>query len=129
MGERVVGGHPRGAAGVVRRAEQHWEGSDVDGPSALRVGGEVWLYYGGAGGIGLARSIDGLLFTKTPGPVLAPDPGNAWETSPPRAPSVAVLPDGSWTMFYAAGNAIGEAHSSDGLSWTRVDGDPSSEAR
>jgi hypothetical protein len=34
------------------------------------------------------------------------------------------MPDGSWRMFYGAGAAIGEARSDDGLSWTRVDGDP-----
>jgi hypothetical protein len=31
-------------------------------------------------------------------------------------------------MFYAAGRAIGEARSDDGRTWTRVDGDPSTEA-
>jgi hypothetical protein len=112
---------------VVLSASLPWEmgkTSDVTGPSALRVGSQIWLYYAASGGIGLARSSDGLTFTKTGAPVLAPDASAAWETTVPRAPSVAVFPDGSWHMVYAAGTSIGEATSPDGLHWTRVAENP-----
>ena len=42
----------------------------------------------------------------------------------PSEPSVALFPDGTWHMFYAAGVSIGEATSSDGATWTRVGGNP-----
>jgi hypothetical protein len=108
---------------MVLSSDQAWEGADLTGPSALRSGGQVWLYYAAAGGIGLATSTDGLgglEFTKTSSPVLAVDPTVAWETTPPHAPSVAVFPDGSWHMMYGAGDAIGEATSPDGVTWTRA---------
>ena len=73
----------------------------------------------------MARSADGLTFRKEPGPILGRDaaPGS-WETTPPRAPSVYALPDGRLRMLYAAGQAIGEAESRDGLAWTRIGGGP-----
>jgi hypothetical protein len=110
---------------VVLTATLPWEGASVSGPSALRVGSEIYLYYAAAGGVGLARSSDGLHFDKTGAPVLALDGAAAWETTPPSAPSVAVLPDGTFDMMYSAGVSIGEATSLDGITFTRVDGDPS----
>ncbi|HEX8793358.1 MAG TPA: hypothetical protein VF765_20585 [Polyangiaceae bacterium] len=111
---------------VVLKASQAWEGGSVSGPSALRVGSEVWLYYAAAGGIGLAKSNDGgMTFQALPQPVLAPDHGVGWEFTPPRAPSVAVFPDGSFHMLYASGDAIGEAVSASGDGgWQRVGGAP-----
>jgi hypothetical protein len=126
--DNQTGSHPPHFPAVVLAADRPWEGDDLGGPGALRVHGEVWLYYAAADGIGLAKSSDGLSFTKTGGPVLAAEGGAGWEVTPPRAPSVAVLPDGSWRMFYGAGGSIGEARSDDGMTWTRVDGDPSTEA-
>jgi hypothetical protein len=116
--------HPRHVAPLVLSADQPWEGGSVEGPSAIRVSGQVWLYYGAAGGIGLATSTDGLAFAKRTGPVLAADTAVAWETTAPHAPSVAVFPDGTWHMLYGAGNAIGEATSPDGTVWTRAGTEP-----
>jgi hypothetical protein len=114
---------------VVLSATLAWEGTGVSGASALEApSGGIWLYYAAAGGIGLAKSQDGMHFTKTGQPVLGPDKGVGWEFTPPRAPSVAVFPDGSWHMLFASGNAVGEATSPDGETWTRVDGDPSTPA-
>ncbi len=110
---------------VVLTADAAWEGSSLGGPSVVRIGGRTFLYYAAQGGIGLAESDDGLTFTKQPMPVLAPDPTVTWETSAPAAPSVAVYPDGRIRMLYAAGVDIGEAESSDGVAWTRLDADPS----
>jgi hypothetical protein len=117
--------HPSHAAPVVLHATQPWEGRDLSGPSALRVGSDVWLYYAGAGGIGLAVSHDGGgTFQSQSAPVLAAAGGASWEPTPPRAPSVAILPDGSFHMLYASGDAIGEAVSADGKAWQRVGADP-----
>lgn len=116
--------HPQHTPPVVLSADQPWEGGTLSGPSALLSGGQVWLYYAGAGGIGLAQSSDGLSFTKVGTPVLTPDPTAAWESTTPHAPSVAIFPDGSWHMLYGAGNAIGEATSPDGMTWTRVSSSP-----
>jgi hypothetical protein len=120
--------HPLHAAPQVLAADQPWEGANLAGPSAVQVGTQTWLYYGAAGGIGLAQSSDGATFTKAPGPVLGADPGAAWESTPPGAPSVAVFPDGSWHMAYSAGASIGEAVSADGVSWARFDADPTTPA-
>jgi len=113
---------------VVLTASLAWEGGSVAGPSALRVGSSVYLYYAAVGGIGLARSSDGASFTKEPAPILAHDPTVRWETTAPFAPSVAQLPDGSFDMMYAAGVSIGEATSADGVHFTRVDADLSTPA-
>ncbi|HEY3819538.1 MAG TPA: hypothetical protein VGL81_20355 [Polyangiaceae bacterium] len=112
---------------VVLQASQPWEGGatgNLGGPSALLVGGQLWLYYAAAGGIGLAQSADGLSFTKQGAPVLTPDASATWEATTPHAPSVAIFPDGTWHMMYGAGVSIGEATSPDGITWTRVAGNP-----
>jgi hypothetical protein len=111
---------------VVLSATMPWEGTSLGGPFVLRVGGEVLLYYGAAGGIGLARSTDGgLVFRKEARPVLERDQASPWETTQVRAPSVHALPGGGLRMFYASGASIGEAESLDGVHFTRVDPDPS----
>jgi len=124
VGDNADTSHPHHTAPVVLAADQAWEGAGLSGPSALLAGGQVLLYYAAAGGIGLATSTDGLVFTKTAGPVLAPDATAAWETTTPHAPTVAVFPDGSWHMLYGAGGSIGEATSADGRTWTRAAGNP-----
>jgi hypothetical protein len=109
----------------VLSADAAWEGASLAGPSALRVGSQIYLYYAADGGIGLARSDDGLAFVKEAQPVLTMSTDMAWETSVPTAPSVVVYPDGKLRMMYASGTSIGEAASDDGVTWTRVDADPS----
>jgi hypothetical protein len=113
---------------VVLSADAPWEGKSVSGPFVLRVEAEVLLYYAAAGGIGMARSSDGLVFRKEPGPVFTRDPASAWETTEVRAPSVYMLPDGRLRLLYAAGSSIGEAESVDGVHFQRVDPDPSTPA-
>jgi hypothetical protein len=109
---------------VVLRAEEAWEGGVVDRPAVVVFGGEHWLFYAGAGGIGAAKGSDGVTFTRVgSGPVLAPSGG--WEAAGmPTSPAVLVAADGSLRMYYevplAGGSAIGEARSSDGASWERV---------
>jgi hypothetical protein len=110
---------------VVLAPDRPWEGNALGGPSLVRLGGDVLLYHSGAEGIGVARSSDGRVFRKEPGPVLGRDPSRgSWETTPPRAPTVYALPDGRLRMLYAAGTGIGEASSADGVAWERLGGGP-----
>ncbi len=102
-----------------------WEGSSVDKPDVHVVGGKIWMFYEAAGGIGLARSDDGTSFTREPGPVLGPDPNAAWEGGKtPGAPALLEVADNDFRLFYAVNDRIGEAHSSDGVAWTRSAGGP-----
>ncbi|MFO0663184.1 MAG: hypothetical protein U0174_04495 [Polyangiaceae bacterium] len=101
-----------------------WEGTALGRPSALRVRGEVWLYYATANGIGLARSGDGIHFRREANPVLGPANPGGWETEAPKEPSVAVFPDGTFHMLYVSGSSIGEAASGDGVHFQRVDAVP-----
>ncbi len=112
----------------VLTATLDWEGGTVGAPAVVVRGREVLLYYAGAGGIGLARSMDGLRFDKLASPVLS-EGFVGWASGAPRSPGVAVLPDGSMRLFYeadsASGLAIGEARSTDGVAWEPVDDGPS----
>lgn len=113
---------------TVLEASLPWEGKALSGPFAIRINDELLLYYAAEGGIGVARSIDGLTFTREAGPVLTRDPSSGWETTEVRAPSVYVLPDARVRMLYASGGYIGEAESIDGVHFQRVDPDPSTPA-
>jgi hypothetical protein len=126
------------ASEVVLTPDAPWEGGVLASPAAVRMGGEIWLYYAAQGGIGLAKSADGHAFTKVPGPVLGPSPGGWERGGVPAAPGVVQLPDGSLRMFYEVAVAdggsapkppesvtvIGEAESADGLTWTRLGSAP-----
>lgn len=103
---------------VVLEPSEAWEGGGLAGPSIVRRGAEWLLYYGASGGIGLARSSDGIVFRKERGPVLFA--GDGWETTPPRAPGAYLLPDGRVRLLYASGVAIGEASSDDGVTFRRA---------
>ncbi|MBI4957476.1 MAG: hypothetical protein HY908_36045 [Myxococcales bacterium] len=110
---------------VVLAPAAAWEGGTVGAPAALEVEGEVYLYYAAAGGIGLARSADGVAFAREDAPVLGPASAGWDDGLVPRSPSVVRLPDGSFRMFYevalgADESAIGEAASADGLVWQRL---------
>ncbi|MFO0759606.1 MAG: hypothetical protein U0359_24145 [Byssovorax sp.] len=113
------------SAETVLVPEAAWEGGVIGQPSALRVGGEIWLYYAAAGGIGLATSADGHAFSRAPAPVLAPD-ASSWDGGAvPSSPGVVRLDDGSFRMFYATAlpdgtSAIGEASSPDGRTFSRA---------
>lgn len=114
---------------VVLEADQPWEGGLMAAPAVLRAGGEILLYYAGAGGIGLAKSADGMTFTKVQGPVLTPDPSGWEHGAVPASPGVVELDDGTFRMFYEVAvaigeDAIGEASSPDGVSWTRLGSGP-----
>jgi hypothetical protein len=104
----------------VLAATEAWEGTALDTPEVARVGGEIFLYYSADGGIGLARSSDGVSFTKEPAPVLDAG-GPAWENGgTPRAPAFVEVSPGDYRLFYEVADRIGEARSSDGISWQRM---------
>ena len=109
---------------IVLSADAAWEGPALAGPFALRVKEEVFLYYSAAGGIGIARSPDGLSFRKESGPIFTRDPASSWERTEVRAPTVYLLPDGRFRMLYASGASIGEAESTDGVHFRRLGPEP-----
>jgi hypothetical protein len=86
-------------------ASHAWEGAGVRAPSMLRNGGEIWMYYVGDGGIGLARSADGIAFTSSDAPVLA--------IAGAHGPSVIRADDG-FHLFYEIGRQIFESTSASG---------------
>jgi hypothetical protein len=114
---------------VVLEATEPWEEGTIGAPSALSASGEVWLFYAGGGGIGLAKSADGIAFTKVKTPVLGPA-DSGWDAGiVPRSPGVVALPDGGFAMFYEVTSSsgqrvIGEAVSADGEVWSRVGAGP-----
>lgn len=121
---------------TVLAPDQVWEGETLGAPSALWVGDEVFLYYAAEGGIGLARSTDGMTFDHLPAPVLGPSADeSSWEMgNPPSNPGVVRLDDGTFLLFYdvlvAPGvRKIGEAFSQDGVTWERFPGGPILEPR
>ncbi len=101
----------------VLASDQTWEGPDLARPSAIAVSGGVWLYYTTNGSVGLAKSSDGLAFTKVGTPVLAAD-----ATGPITSASVAALPDGTFDMMFTVGDSIYEATSIDGTAFARAPG-------
>lgn len=92
------------------------EGGAVS-PSAVRVGGDVWLYYGTPAGIALRTSSDGLSFGDAR-PVVTHD--MACVTSDF---GVVRMPSGRFHLFAAEGDILCEAVSSDGLTFSPVGGD------
>lgn len=114
---------------VVLEATEAWEKGTIGAPSALLVNGAVWLFYAAGEGIGLAKSADGVTFTKEKNVVLGPAAGGWDGGAVPRSPGVIALPEGGFAMFYEATSsggqrAIGEARSDDGVVWSRVEGGP-----
>ncbi len=102
-----------------------WEGKSVGRPDVHVVDGKIWMLYEADGGIGLARSNDGKNFTREPGPVLGPDASATWEGGKtPGAPALLRVASDDYRLFYAVNDRIGEARSSDGLSFKRIGSAP-----
>ncbi len=106
----------------VLQATQAWEGATLEAPSVLRVGDEVWLAYAGADGIGVVRAADGISFSNAASPALSASSSNPWEANaPPAAPALLATRSGDYRLFFSAGGRIGEALSSDGTVWSRIE--------
>lgn len=105
---------------VLLTAQMSWEAGWLDAPSAVRHEGQVMLYYGAEGGLGLATG-SGISFTRaTPdAPLVGPEdtPGGGV----PRSPGVVKLPDGTFRLFYAVDDGdtsvLAEARSADGVTF------------
>lgn len=96
----------------------------LDAPEVARVGDEIRLYYSTPSGIHVARSNDGVSFTPDPNATLGAG-GAGWEGGQaPRAPAFLTVGPGDHRLFYEVQGRIGEARSSDGLSWERVGAGP-----
>jgi len=105
--------------------ELPWEGDVVAAPSAHRVGDEIWLFYAAAGGIGLARSQDGVDFERERAPVLEADETSSWESGlAPGNPALLRVGDDDWRLFYSVNGCIGEARSEGTPSFLRATANP-----
>jgi predicted GH43/DUF377 family glycosyl hydrolase len=116
----------------------------VGGTDVVRAGDEYWLYFMGASDgatvvngerrkgfplrIGLARSTDGVHFTKVDGPlggaVLANGDPGSWDEWFVGWARVLPLSGGGWRMYYHAAGpthppAGGVAESADGVEWEK----------
>ncbi len=101
-------------------------------PCVLRVGDEWWMWYNGraedcfTGQVGLAKSIDGLNWTKANNgqPVFRIGSPGTFDSTKVDHPAVVHF-DGKFHMWYTAGGGrgsqykIGYATSRDGLTWRR----------
>lgn len=97
------------------------------------------MYYGAAKGdfskdelirIFRATSNDGVVWTRSQVPVLEPTPG-AWDATNVETPTVAVLPDKTFRMYYSGDRdphantfEIGFAASRDGQTWVKSEHNP-----
>ncbi len=110
---------------------QGWEGSYIAANGALLHDGREFLYWYQAGEpprIGLARSRQGRLWRKHPGPVLHPGPRGSWDERGVADP-YAVRFGGVYYVFYlgqdrAARQRLGVARSLDGVTWTKLRANP-----
>ncbi|MBI2060075.1 MAG: SUMF1/EgtB/PvdO family nonheme iron enzyme [Nitrospirae bacterium] len=115
-----------------------WDAGRVQMPSIYYDGAEYWMYYGGkakttdtSSKLGLAKSTDGLKFTKhESNPLLEPGGTAAWDEIT-GFPGSVVRESGEFRIYYTGYTAsestkgrIGLATSSDGVKWTRHDSNP-----
>jgi hypothetical protein len=149
--QRVPGPLPGGSV-LGAGAAEAFDGGGVTMPSVLKEGDVFRMWYAGLNaehqpnGIGVARSIDGLNWTReTTRPVL-PKSGREGVFDRDELPSLSVLKDRAPCMGVSEGGdcyrlwfeglrtspdyrfGIGHAVSADGLKWTRVPGDSEDEA-
>jgi hypothetical protein len=100
-------------------ATEAWEGESVREPFAIqRDDGSIRVYYAADGGIGLAEAPapDAPLVKSASNPILAGELSG---------PTVIDDPDLGILMYFEEGSFIYAARSDDGVSFTRIDADPS----
>lgn len=125
-GNPILDGGPPGA----------WDSLKVTTASVYFDGATYLMWYTGENGsrpaIGLAASTDGVNWTKYAGnPILAVGPSGAWDDEFVACPKV-VKVGGMFHMFYDGNGSapgtnaarIGYAFSSDGMHWTKHEGNP-----
>jgi len=110
-------------------AEPGWE-FQLGASDIIKINGIYHLYYYGYSNnsykIGLATSLDGVVWNKYPGnPILSPT--KPWEGSGIYHPTV-YLDDGLYKMIYMTSSTttsgLGMAYSSDGKNWTKYNNNP-----
>jgi hypothetical protein len=119
-------GHLGNQPAVVLAPNPAFEGSRLSGPSVLRRGDDLFLFYASAGGIHAALSRNGGPFTRFANEaLLSRDPISSWETEQVRSPAAYLLDDGRVRLFYTSGTSIGEAESDEGVrNFRRLSRDP-----
>jgi predicted GH43/DUF377 family glycosyl hydrolase len=108
-----------------------WEGDYIAANgAALRVGDEFFYWYQAnrAPRIGLAKSKDGMHWTKLPEPVLTTGPRGSWDERAAADPYVIRIGE-TFYMFYlgedrARRQRLGVARSSDGITWEKLRASP-----
>ncbi|MBV6433510.1 MAG: hypothetical protein IANPNBLG_03688 [Bryobacteraceae bacterium] len=110
---------------------QGWEGDYIAANGSALLAGDEILYWYQAGKpprIALARSLDGLAWTKHPRAVLDAGPRGSWDERGVADPYV-VLFGGVFYLFYlgqdrARRQRLGLARSNDGIVWTKLRANP-----
>ncbi len=108
-----------------------WEGAYIAANGSVLVSGDEFLYWYQAGtppGIGLARSRDGLRWTKAPEPVLQAGPRGSWDERGVADPYV-IQVGGRFYLYYlgqdrARRQRLGVARSEDGVRWQKLLSNP-----
>ena len=109
-----------------------WDDASILEPTVLFDGSIYHMWYQGFDGskrqIGYATSTDGVTWTKNgSNPVLNLGPSGSWDDAELRQPFV-ILDGELYRMWYTGSNGsiqqFGYATSTDGVSWTRHDGNP-----
>lgn len=112
-----------------------WDSLKIVGASVCFDGSTYYLWYTGTNGagvaVGVANSQDGVAWTKYSGnPVLAVGPTGSWDDLAVQSPAV-VKVGSVFHMFYDGNHVspgyafrVGYAFSSDGIHWTKYNGNP-----
>ncbi len=107
-----------------------WEGSIAANGSALVNGNEVlyWYQAGVPFRITLARSADGVVWRKQPGPVLSPGPRGSFDERGVADPYVIRAAGGLYLFYLGVDRArrqrLGLARSNDGVTWQKLRSNP-----
>jgi len=108
-----------------------WEGAYIAANGSVLLSGDEFLYWYQAGtppGIGLARSRDGLRWSKAAEPVLQGGPRGSWDERGVADPYV-IQVGGRYYLYYlgqdrARRQRLGVARSEDGIHWQKLLSNP-----
>jgi hypothetical protein len=105
-----------------------WDSLGVDFPGVIRAGDGYLMVYSGSSDrissrIGLARSVDGIAWTKGPGPIISPGHCGTFDDLSVNQPRLAATPDGYLVAYGGSGQTsadtvVAASTSHDGVTWT-----------